>query len=202
MDLTNGVVPQLAPPKLQIIEGKDVDVIEPFPQKLLPQAAQWMRCQKTLIFGDDGPQTNEQITQFLITRAALPFIRTWGIVDKFNLTHTAASDVPLVGIVFFEQMNPQNGYFHVASNRRAWGDKLAQPSLTEQAGQLIIRECFESVPSLRRLSVATFATNRAAKHLAQRLGFAKDGYFSAMGAIHNKPVDVIHFGMLRPEQEQ
>lgn len=184
---------------LQVLEGKDIDVLAPFPAQHLALAAQWMHCYKTLIFGDEAPATTEGIEEYLRVQAALPQVRTWGIIDKKNLTGSKVTDIPLAGIVFLELATPRNAYFHVASSRRAWGDKLAQPALVEQAGNLIIPQVFEDTPSLQRLSCATFANNKAARNLCRRLGFHKDGYFEAMGLAKGQPVDVVHFGLVRPQ---
>lgn len=181
---------------LRVLEGPQVDVIEPFPSAELRSAAGWMHCYKTLVFGDDGPHTNEEILEFLQLR--LPLVRSWGIVDKHNLTRTK-SEAPLVGIVVFERGTKYNGYIHLASNRRAWGEKIAKPSLIDQATPLILEEIFSSTPELQRISVATFAKNNAARSLARRAGFVKDGYFPAMGRAGEVPQDVIHYGLMRPQ---
>lgn len=183
---------------MQVLEGKDVDVIEPFPAMALPQAVAWMHCAKTAIFGDTGPQTDEEILEFIRVQRLQPHVRTFGVIDKANLTKAKDTDVPLVGLIVFERLALNNGYFHVTSTRKAWGEKLATPSLTEQAGQLVIPEIFKAVSELQRLSVATLANNYAARNLAQRCGFKREGYFKAMTTFKGKPMDVVHFGLLRP----
>lgn len=183
---------------MKVLIGTDVDVIAPFPVQALKQAAQWMHCYKTLIFGDNGPQTNEEIEAFLAQRASQPNIQTWGIVDKNNLTGSTQSEAPLVGIGFLEVLSPENGYFHIATNRRAWGEKVTSPSMAQQAAQLVIPEVWQVLPSLQRLSAATYASNKAARNLIRKVGFQKDGYFVAMGRTKGKPEDVVHFGLLRP----
>lgn len=185
---------------MKVLIGKDVDVIAPFPSGAFPQAATWMHCYKTLIFGDSGPQTNEEIEAFLADRARQPNIQTWGIVDKNNLTQSRQIEAPLVGIGFLEVLSPENGYFHIASNRRSWGEKIASPSLAQQAAELVIQEVWDVLPSLQRLSAATYASNKAARNLIRKVGFQKDGYFVAMGKTKGQPQDVIHFGLLRPTQ--
>lgn len=181
---------------MKVLEGIDVDVIEPFPAIAITQAAQWMRCYKTLMFGDNGPQELPEIEAFLRAHMVLPHVRTWGVVDKNNLTHTH-TEAPLVGFVIFERPAPENGYVHLASNRRAWGEKVAQPALMEQGCQ-IIREALFTEDTLQRISIVTSSNNRAAVSLAKRLGFQKDGYFRDMGRQKGHPVDMIHFGLLRP----
>lgn len=181
---------------MDVIIGTDVDVISPFPATMLPQAAGWMRCYKTMVFGDDGPQTNEDIEIFLRNILSMSNISSWAIVDKANLTKTK-HEAPLVGILYFERANTQNGYIHVASHRRAWGDKLAQPGLIEQGARLVLDHLFETEPNLARISVAVLASNKAARNFAQRVGFRKDGYFINMAKVGGKPENVVHLGMLR-----
>lgn len=182
---------------IHVTEGQDVDILEPFPASEIASAATWMRCYKTLIFGDDGPQTNEDIEVFL--RERLPLMRSWGIVDKHNLTGAKRCDVPLVGLLVFEPTNRFNGYAHICSSRRAWGEKLTKPGLVEQGCNLALEQVFASMPDIQRISVATFAKNSAARALALRMGFYKDGYFKSMARELGKPQDVVHFGLVRPE---
>lgn len=182
---------------IQVLEGKNVDVIEPFPIKEIQAAVGWMHCYKTLVCGDDGPQTNDEIAAFLHTTLAASNVRTWAIVDKDNLTNTHTTS-PLVGMLSFERANTQNGYLHITTPRKVWGEKLAQPGMAEQASQLVISNLFSSEPTLQRISVAIVSTNKAAIALAKRVGFTKEGYLPAMTQIKGKPADMIHFGLLRP----
>lgn len=184
---------------MQVIEGKDVDVLSPFPSGLIDEAVGWMHCHKTLVFGDDGPSTPDEIKEFLVSRMALPFVQTFGVVDKHNLTSAKKYVPPLVGIVFFERNGRENGYVHLASSRRAWGRKLAQPGLMEQGGLLIQRHLFEAMPDLTRLSVSTYENNKAARALAVRLGFKQDGRFEAMSTWRGAPMAVTHYGLLRDQ---
>jgi len=184
---------------MTILEGVNVDVICPFPAKELTAAAQWMRIYKTLIFDDSGPQTNEEIERDLRYVCGREDVKSFGIIDKNNLTQSKTNDTPLVGIFVFEQMTPYHGYAHVASNRRAWGEKIAQPALTEQAGRLCAKWVFEQDEKLQRISMACMAANKGARSIATRIGFHKDGYFKAMKCVNGMPVDVMHFGLLRNE---
>lgn len=180
---------------MQVLCGNDVDVLEPFPSGYLGFAESWVHAHKTLVFGDQPP---EDIPAFLAQRMALPGVRSWAIVDKHNLTGARETKIPLIGMLFFEQNCPENGYAHVATSRRAWGEKIARPALVDQACALILDEVWASTPTLNRVSIATYATNKAAKHLAYRMGFTRDGYFKNMGTLKGAPVDIIHFGLLRP----
>lgn len=182
---------------INAILGAQVDLIEPFPVSQIANAVTWFRCYKTTMFGDDGPQSDSDIESFL--RVRLPLCRSWAVVDKDNLTQSKRSEVPLVGLIVFERGTLYNGYGHIIASRRAWGDKLAQPGLIEQAARLALETVFADTPELQRISLTTFAKNSAAKALALRLGFHKDGYFKAMGRELGKPQDVVHFGLTRAE---
>lgn len=184
---------------MDLLIGKDVDVISPFPVQGLKQAAQWMHCYKTLTFRDDGPQTIEEIEVFLKHGLSAPGVYSWGIVDKNNLTATR-SESPLVGLIYLQMPFPENGYLHVTTNRRAWGERIAKPGMAEQAGRLIMGDLWTRFPGLLRLSAFTYARNKAAISYLRKLGGKQDGYFENMGVSKGIPQDVVHFGMLRPKE--
>jgi RimJ/RimL family protein N-acetyltransferase len=128
-----------------------------------------------------------------------PNTRSFAVVDKNNLTKAKEFDSPLVALITFEKhFGYRNGYVAVASARRAWGEKLCQPGLVQQASQLVIDQLFESEPTLNRLSLTTLAANTAAKNLALRLGFRKDGYFVNLAQSKGVGASVIHMGLQRP----
>lgn len=184
---------------IQVLEGRDVDTIEPFPAREIQAAVGWTHCNKTLMFGPNGPETDDQIEGYLRNLLSQPNVRSWGIIDKANLTKAKKLDTPVIGFIVAEFIGPNNAYIHVASNRRAWGSKLAQPSLTAQAGHLVIAHLFNTVSDLTRLSVTTLASNKAARHLAEQVGFKKDGYFISMIVGPRGPMDVIHMGLVREQ---
>jgi len=185
---------------MYIVPGGDVDLISPFPIKELAAVIGWTHCYKTIILGDEGPQTDEELYQLL--EAHIAHHQTWAIVDKNNLTKCTKTDVPLVGIVIFDKTSPYNGYIHVASNRKAWGNKLAQPGLIEQAGKLVIPDIFETNPDLKRISISVEDNNKAAISLAKRVGFKQDGCFKDMVMQKGKSRAAMHFGYLRSEYGQ
>lgn len=180
---------------MHVVQGRDVDLISPFPVKELTAAVGWMHCYKTHIFGEDGPSTDEEMAAFLAER--IQAHHTWAIVDKANLTKNKTNEVPIVGMIMIDKVSPYNAYCHVASNRRAWGSKLADPGLTEQGGLLAVQDIFKQEPSLTRLSIAVTSDNKAAINLAKRLGFVKDGSFEAMTTVNGQPATVIHFGLVK-----
>lgn len=180
-----------------VLEGNDVDVIAPFPVKELPAVAGWMHCYKSIITSDDGPKTDEEMIQVL--QAHVDQHHTWGIIDKANLTKSSKVDAPIVGIVMFDKTGLNNGYIHVASNRRSWGEKLVKPGLIEQAGRIIITSLFENDPDLSRISISVESHNKAAINLAKRLGFVQDGFFKDMIVQNGKLRSATHLGLLRSE---
>lgn len=183
---------------MHIVQGRDVDLISPFPVKEVPSVIGWTHCYKTIILGDEGPQNDEELSQLLV--AHITSHNSWAIVDKANLTKCSKLDVPpLVGIIIFEKTSPYNGYIHVASNRKAWGNRLAKPGLIEQAGALVIEDIFKSNPDLNRISIAVEDNNKAAISLAKRVGFKQDGCFKDMIMKAGKPITALHFGYLRSE---
>ena len=201
---------------MNILEGTDVIVSEPFPLQELPSAVQWTYCYKTLFFSDQGPKTNDEIQAHLKSTLELPNVRSWAIIDKNNLTNVK-NTIPIVGLIYFERSNSQNGYCHITTHRRAWGNiveyegtkKLLSdfkketaptvllPGLAEQAGRLIIDDIFKNDDILLRMSIATLAANKAACNFAARLGFKRDGYFANMVTVKGKPSALAHMGLLR-----
>lgn len=185
---------------MHVVPGKDVDLISPFPMKELPAVIGWTHCYKTIILGDEGPQNDDELYQLLV--AHVTNHSSWAIVDKANLTKGSKVDTPLVGIMIFEKTSPYNGYIHIASNRKAWGNRLAKPGLIEQAGNLVIGDIFETNPTLTRISIAVEDNNKAAISLAKRCGFKQDGCFKDMITKNGKPITALHFGYLRSEHGQ
>jgi RimJ/RimL family protein N-acetyltransferase len=180
---------------MQVLEGTDVDVIAPFPTAQWGLAARWLHCSRTLMFGDDAPEGDAAVANWLRQHAALSGVETYGIVDKHNLTKQSVPS--LVGFIFFEPQGRENAYAHVASSRRAWGSRIVQPGLMEQGAEIVTQHCFAQHPALQRLSVACFANNFAAQNFAKRMGFRQDGFFRAMASFRSQPMDVVHFGRLR-----
>lgn len=183
----------------KVLTGKDVDVLSPFPLRLLPQAVQWLHCHPTLTMADNSPRTPEELTALM--EQALAGQPSYAIVDKRNLSRVKSTDLPVVGIVTVEHLPPWSAYVHIASNRKAWGDKLAQPGLLEQGGQLILSELFETLPELLRVNAAPLAHNAAARGLCKRLGFAQDGLFEDAVRVGGKVKGIVHYGITRSAWE-
>jgi RimJ/RimL family protein N-acetyltransferase len=183
----------------KVLIGKDVDVLSPFPRRLLPQAAQWLHCHPTLTITDNSPHSPEDLQDLL--EQALVAQPSFAIVDKHNLSRVKSTDLPVVGIVTVEHLPPWSAYVHIASNRKAWGDRLAQPGLLEQGGLLILEELFRAYPELLRVNAAPLAHNAAARGLCKRLGFVQDGLFEDAVRVGGKIKGIVHYGITRSAWE-
>lgn len=182
------------PPEIKILQGTDVDVLSPFPAALLPQAVQWLHIHPSLTMADNSPRSAEGLLELL--EAAVATQPTFGIVDKNNLTRTKATDLPVVGLVTVQLLPPWSAYVHIASNRKAWGERVAKPGLLEQGARLVLEELFSN-PDLLRVNAAPMDHNAAAKGLCRRLGFKQDGLFEDAVLIQGKPRSLAHFGLSR-----
>lgn len=174
---------------MNIIEAQDVDIIAPFPVGEIKRLVGWMHCYKSIITADGFPQTPEDMEAYF--QAILPSMYTWGVIDRNN-TLKSKHEAPLIGYIAFEPSGPHNGYFHVASTRKAWGSRLI-----DQAGDELVKQLFTSQPSLLRVSAAILDTNFPAKGLARRLGFTQDGLMKDMITQDGTPKAIAHFGLLR-----
>jgi hypothetical protein len=108
----------------------------------------------------------------------------------------------LVGIIVFEPtVTPgttviRNGYFHVATARKAW-----RTGLVDEAGHLAISEMFKEIPTLLRVSGYMVEKNFPARSLCKRLGFTYEGLIADMFMRDGKPENMVLFGLTRREYE-
>lgn len=184
----------------KIIEGQDVDVISPFPAKFIKQAVAWLHCHPTLTMADNSPKDEEGLLTYM--EEILHNCPSYAIVDKYNLTRVKSTDTPLVGIVTVQPLPPWSAYVHIASTRKAWGEKLTKPGLLEQGSRLIIEDLFANTPTLLRINASPLSHNAAAKGLCRRLGFRQDGFFEDAVEVQGVPKSVTHFGLLRSKWPQ
>src|SRR5262249_5964326 len=110
-----------------------------------------------------------------------------------NIKHEA----PLVGFISFEPaLMPngvvRNGFLHVATARRAW-----KANLIDEAGQLVLRDLFEGIPSLLRVSAVMSDRNAPAKGLVKRFGFRFEGLIEDAILSDNSPQNMAQFGLTR-----
>lgn len=176
---------------MQVIEGKDVDLLKPFPLMEVPRLIGWLHCYKTIIHSDDSPQTEQELKDYFTTWLQQPNVVSWGIIDKnrkLNIRHEA----PLVGFGGFAYSTLRDGYFHCATTRRAWGT-----GMIDEAGRLAIRDLFTTDPRLTRVSTIVINNNYPARSLAHRLGFVIEGRCEDMVVQKGIPRPVTHFGLTR-----
>lgn len=174
---------------MQIIEGENVDLLEPFPASQLERLFGWLHCYKTFIETDLSPKTAAAYVEMFTNLPA--DVRTFGVVDKRQQVD-AKVDAALIGMLAFEPASPYNGYMHVASRRKAWGT-----GLIEEASKLVITELFTSNEQLCRLSAMVFDKNAPAKSLLVRMGFKREGIFPEFVRQNNLPVTIAHYGLTR-----
>ena len=143
---------------------------------------------------DGSPQSEKDFIEFM--KNTSPFCRSFGVIDKNNelgLKHEA----PIIGFVMFEPMPPCSLYAHIASSRRAWGT-----GLMEEAAKLAIDEVFKTEPGALRVSAAIPAFNKRAIEFAKKVGMHKDGFFLKAATIKGKPINIVHFGIIREDKKE
>lgn len=175
---------------MKIIEGRDIDLITPFPTKELRRVFSWMRCYKTITETTGFPKTEDE---FAARLAAMTNVTTFGIIDKNNFLGMR-HEAPLIGIYMFDQDKLNSGNVHVACTRKAWGSRLV-----DQAGQLLAEHLFRYLPDLTRISVSVLASNAPAKALAKRLGFRYEGCLRDAILVNDLPANMALFGLTRTD---
>lgn len=177
-----------------LIESNRVDLIAPFPITEAKRVYHWNHCYKSIAESDVSPKTAEEFEEWM--KQSMANCLSFGVIDKhgeLGIRHEA----PLIGVLIFEPTsNPYNGYFHVASSRRAWGSRMI-----DEAGEVAIRWVFENCPTLTRVSAAMLDANKPAKALCRRLGFVFEGVFEDMILLNTEPKPVAHFGLTRRNWE-
>lgn len=175
---------------MKIIEGRDVDLLYPFPQKELKRVFNWLRCYRTIPEIDSFPATAEALAEAL---GKIPTLQTFGIVDKNNFLQVR-HEVPLIGIFTFDRDTMVNGNIHVASNRKAWNSRLV-----DQAGLTLINYMFRFVPELTRVTINCLSSNGPGRALARGLGFRYEGCIRDAVVINNVPANMALNGLTRTD---
>lgn len=173
---------------MQIIEGRDIDLISPFPPTEYKRIFGWLHCYRTITETTAFPKTAEEFAEKL---GKLRNLQTFGIIDKNNILNVR-HEAPLIGMYMFDQDTILNGNAHVASTRKAWGSRLV-----DQAGQRLIQHVFDTIPNLTRVTVSVLASNAPAKALAKRLGFLYEGRVRDAITVNDTPSDMALFGLTR-----
>ncbi len=80
-----------------------------------------------------------------------------------------------------------------------WG--LAQPlwgqGLTTEVVGALIDLAFRTLPDLRRIEAHADQRNYASLRVAEKLGMTREGVLHSFLQVHDEPVDVVMFGLLR-----
>jgi len=179
---------------LRIITGKDVDLITPFPLSEVKRLYGWLHCYRTITECDDSPKDVDTYCQLMTE--VLPRCVSWGVIDKNHLTNIK-HEAPLVGFGMFEpSLMPngavRNGFLHVATARRAWKARLV-----DEAAGMVVKDLFEGIPSLLRLTTYMSERNSPAKALVRRLGFKMEGIVEDGIMYENSPQNLVLFGLTR-----
>lgn len=174
---------------MRVIEGQNVDLIDPFPIGEVKRLFKWLYAYKTLVTSDESPQ--DEVAFQAYCERIFPGMKTYGIIDKYNRINSS-HEAPLVGYIGFEITNPWNLYAHVATPRRSW--KL---NFAEEGGRLALNDVFNNAPNLLRVSAMILRNNAAAKGLIERLGFEYEGTFKDMIQQGGVPKTLVQYSMLR-----
>jgi|WetSurMetagenome_2_1015567.scaffolds.fasta_scaffold87731_2 RimJ/RimL family protein N-acetyltransferase len=178
---------------MNIISSINVDLIEPFPVSESGRAFKWFHSYKNVTESDLTPKTPEEFDTHLRNLIASPGVRSFGVIDKnnkLNLPHEA----PLIGMILFEPSGVWNCYVHIASTRRAWGSGFFEEALT-----VAFDDMFAQAPDLLRISALVMPANGPVKGLARRMGVRYEGCFRDMILKSGNPMNLLHFGVTRPE---
>lgn len=174
---------------MNLIEGQNVDLISPFPPQEVRRVFGWNHCYRTLTENDDTPNTIDDFERHM--QALLSVCPSWGIIDKNHITNIK-HEAPLVGIGLFEPAGIRHGFFHVATARKAF-----KTGLIDEAGQLVIKYLFDSIPTLLRVGAYMDERNAPAKSLCKRMGFRFEGICEDMILRNGEPKNIAYFGLTR-----
>ena len=180
----------------EVIEGLDVDLLEPFPVSQIGRIWGWTRpngC-RTQIDNDYGVKTKEEFVANTRSAFEQPGFRSFALIDK-NHRVDKKQDAPLVGVIMMEAGIPTNRYLHIATRRKA---SVLVAEATKLAGQRL----FDSDPDLLRLSAWITENNKVVRLLLKRIGFVQEGTIPDMLLIGDKPTTALHFGMTRTHWEE
>ena len=180
----------------EVIEGIDVDLLEPYPEPEISRIWGWTRpngC-RTNIDNDYGVKTKEEFVANTREAFQKPGFRSFALIDKNHKVDTK-QETPLVGAILMEPTLPTNGYLHIATRRKA-------SKLVAEAAKMVGNRLFDSDPKLLRLSAWITKNNKVVRLLLKRIGFVQEGEFPDMVLIGNKPTTTQHFGMTRTHWEE
>lgn len=171
-----------------ILEGSRVYVVEPFPLKEAHRIYSWMKAFKTVIQSDYSPKTKKEFVEEF--KLVSPNVRSFAVIDKNNQLDN--DPIEIVGAIIFEPQGKTNGFLHAASRISAFGSRML-----DEAGEIVIKELFDSNPELLRLSAVFYYKNNMAQSLCKRLGFSREGRIEDMIVQKGEPKPVLWFGLTR-----
>lgn len=181
---------------MRVLEFQNLDLIEPFPSNQIHRLRGWLYCYKNILIDDFVGKSDAEIEDFLRQVIVDPNTRSWGLIDKNNITNSK-HEAPLVGFIAYNKTTPYNGVFHVASSRTCWGK-----GLMDEAGKELLKMVFEEDPTLLRCSAVILDKNKPARAYAQRLGFQYEGKLHDWAIQNGQPITVVTYGFTRPQLEE
>jgi len=177
---------------MRIVEGSNVDLINPFPLSEVKRLVGWGHCFKSMFLVDGGPSGEQELMEYY--KQLLPRCMTFGIIDKANKLGYK-HEAPLIGCFIQEPPSTvTNSYVHVTSTRKAWGS-----GMVDEAAKLALTTIFTDQPALLRVSAAILSTNAPAKAFVKRLGFKQDGQFKNYVIQSGTPKAISHFAFMRDD---
>lgn len=179
---------------IRVIEGTNVDLICPFPLSEVKRMYGWLHCYRTVAETDDSPKGLEENCAYMTD--VLQRTVSWGMIDKNHLTNIK-HEAPLVGFGVFEPTQLvngviRNGFLHVGTARRAWKARLV-----DEATEMVLRDVFEGIPTLLRLTAVVNERNAPAKALLRRAGFKMEGIVEDGILVENSPQNLVLYGLTR-----
>lgn len=178
---------------MRIIEGSNVDLIQPFPLVEVKRVIGWSHCYRSMVTVDGSPSTPDQLLSYgSFTVLNNP---TWAVVDRNNALQYH-HEAPLIGIFWLEPgSTPANTYIHFTSSRKSFGSGLML-----EAANLVVPSIFVDFPSLTRISAAVLQKNAPARNFLKAIGFKQDGLFKDFVTQNGAGQKIAHFGYLRSYQ--
>lgn len=174
---------------MHVIEGRDTDLLSPFPPREYRRIFSWLHCYKTVYEGI-FPDNEADLAECFARR---PDIETFGIIDKNNFLGIR-HDVPLIGMYTLQKDSDLNANIHVISTRKAWGSRLV-----DQAGRLLVTHAFNTYPTLERITSMILSNNAPAKALARRNGFRYEGCIRNAIKLKTGIAHMALFGLTRQD---
>lgn len=177
---------------MRVIEGSNVDLIQPFPLAEVNRVINWSHCYRSMVVVDGSPGSTggEELAHY--GSMVVLNCPSYGVIDR-NGVLGYHHEAPLVGIFWLEPgSTPANTYIHFTSSRKSFGSGL----MLEAAKQLV-PQIFADFPTLTRISAGVLQKNSPARNFLKAIGFKQDGLFKDFVTQNGVPLKIAHFGYLR-----